>query len=62
MRLRGAVDCRHLPRLKEVRMERQLKKEEVWELVRAGEYTAYRVALGKNWEWRLEKRMAQTPV
>lgn len=56
LRLKGGADCQHLPRLKEVRKSLGLSNEEIWNLVRAGQYRAWRVALGQNWEWRLEKR------
>lgn len=36
-------------------VERQIARDEVWALVRAGRYVAYRVPNGRNWEWRLEK-------
>ena len=35
--------------------EHQIARDEVWVLVRAGRYLAYRVPNGRNWEWRLEK-------
>ena len=34
--------------------QHQLTRDEVWALVREGHYIAYRVRLGKNWQWRLE--------
>ena len=52
-RLTGAAACGHWPRLREVMRERQCTDEQVWELVRAGHYIAYRCRLGQCWEWRL---------
>jgi hypothetical protein len=35
--------------------ERQITRDEVWALIRAGRYLAYRAPNGRNSEWRLEK-------
>jgi hypothetical protein len=41
----------------------QLTRDEVWTLVRDGYYIAYRVKLGKNWEWRLDaSQSTETPL
>jgi DNA invertase Pin-like site-specific DNA recombinase len=54
-RLDGSLQCTHLPTIANVMAERQIAREEVWALVRAGRYLAYRVRNGRTWEWRLEK-------
>jgi hypothetical protein len=53
-RLTGGVACRHLPTLRDVRRDRGCSGEEVWTLVRAGHYVAYRCYVGRHWEWRLQ--------
>ena len=52
-RLTGGVECPHLPTLRDVMRERSCTGEEVWALVRAGHYVAYRCFVGRHWEWRL---------
>jgi DNA invertase Pin-like site-specific DNA recombinase len=52
-RLTGGLACRHLPSLRDVMRERGCTGEEVWALVRAGRYVAYRCFVGRHWEWRL---------
>jgi hypothetical protein len=54
-RLNGAADCTHLPTIAEVMMAENLTRDEVWALVRAGQFVAYRSQRGKNWEWRLKR-------
>lgn len=54
-RLNGTANCKHLPTISEIMQEQTLSRDEVWDLVRAGDYLAYRLAIGKCWEWRLEK-------
>jgi DNA invertase Pin-like site-specific DNA recombinase len=61
-RLTGAMPCAHLPRLRDVMRERQCSGEDVWELVRAGHYLAYRCRLGQSWEWRLQACPATAPL
>jgi hypothetical protein len=58
-RLNGSLQCDHLPTFAEIMKQRHLTRDEVWALVRDGHYLAYRVKLGKNWQWRLE---ASQPV
>lgn len=55
-RLTGQTACSHLPRLAEIMAARNCTREEVWELVRAGEYVAHRYPVGQCWEWRLEQQ------
>lgn len=54
-RLSGAAICEHLPTIAQVMEQQHLSREEVWQLVKAGEFVAYRCAVGQKWEWRLEK-------
>ncbi|MDX1521324.1 MAG: recombinase zinc beta ribbon domain-containing protein, partial [Anaerolineae bacterium] len=58
-RLDGSLQCDHLPTFLEIMKQHQLTRDEIWDLVREGHYIAYRVKLGKNWQWRLEA--AQLP-
>lgn len=53
-RLNGSTDCTHLPTIVEVMMAKSLTRDEVWALVRAGQFAAYRSQHGGNWEWRLK--------
>ena len=53
-RLDGSMDYAHLPTITEVMMEKDLTRDEVWELVRTGQFVAYRSRYGGNWEWRLK--------
>ena len=53
-RLNGSTDCAYLPTIAEVMMTRNLTRDEVWALVRAGQFVAYRSQHGGNWEWRLK--------
>ena len=46
-RLNGAADCTHLPTIAEVMMAENLTRDEVWALVRAGQFVAYRSQRGK---------------
>ena len=46
-------ECGHLPRLRDVMRERGCTGAEVWALVRAGHYVAYRCFMGRHWKWRL---------
>lgn len=52
-RLNGSCQAEHWPTINDIMNQRQLSREAVWERVRAGEYLVYRVAQGRNWEWRL---------
>ena len=52
-RLDGSTMSEHLPTITEVMEQRGLTRDEVWALVRAGSYTAYRARHGQSWEWRL---------
>jgi hypothetical protein len=54
-RLNGSTDCTYLPTIAEVMMTRNLARDEVWALVRAGEFVAFRSQHGGNWEWRLKR-------
>ncbi len=54
-RLNGSLQCDHLPTFAEIMKQLQLTRDELWKLVREDHYIAYRVKLGKNWQWRLEK-------
>jgi DNA invertase Pin-like site-specific DNA recombinase len=56
VRLSGVGLGTQYPRFKEVRQALGVSNEALWEQVKAGHYTAWRVRLGQNWEWRLEKR------
>lgn len=53
VRLNGSRPVEHLPTFNDIMSQRQLSREAVWSLVRAGEYLVYRAAQGQNWEWRL---------
>jgi len=53
-RLNGSVDCSDLPTVADLMSRLQLTREQVWALVRSGNYLAYRSQLGRNWEWRLK--------
>jgi DNA invertase Pin-like site-specific DNA recombinase len=52
-RLTGAADCIQLPTIAEVMMAKNMSRGDVWALVRAGQFVAYRSRHGGNWEWRL---------
>jgi hypothetical protein len=54
-RLNGSLQCSHLLTIADLMTERQIARDEVWALIRAGRYLTYRVRNGRNWEWRLEK-------
>lgn len=54
-RLDGTHDWGQFPTVREVMERRGCSREQVWELVRAGHYVAYRHAIGQCWEWRLER-------
>ena len=53
-RLDGSYDGRPLPTIREVMQRGQMTRDEVWAMVRAGKYLAYRIARGHTWEWRLQ--------
>lgn len=53
-RLNGSLPCDHLPTIADIMEQHHLTRDKVWALVRQGYYIAYRVKLGKNWQWRLE--------
>lgn len=62
-RLNGSYSAEHLPTFNDIMSQHQLSREAVWKRVRAGEYLAYRVAQGRNWEWRLaQPEPAPQPV
>ena len=54
-RLDGQHDWSRYPTVRQVMAERGLSREAVWDLVRAGEYVAYRHRVGQAWEWRLRR-------
>ncbi|MCI0396237.1 MAG: recombinase family protein [Chloroflexi bacterium] len=58
-RLNGSLTCDHLPTIADIIRKRQLTRDEVWALVRAGQYTVYRVRRGGNWEWRLQETASE---
>jgi DNA invertase Pin-like site-specific DNA recombinase len=47
-----------LPGFEEVMRAEQLSREELWERVRRGEYSAFRARHGRCWEWRLQRSPA----
>jgi DNA invertase Pin-like site-specific DNA recombinase/murein DD-endopeptidase MepM/ murein hydrolase activator NlpD len=53
-RLSGAAPSAGLATLEQIAAERGIARQAVWELVRAGEYVAYRVRQGQVWAWRLQ--------
>jgi DNA invertase Pin-like site-specific DNA recombinase len=54
-RLTGGAAATELPTLAQVGAARGVvNREAVWELVRRGEYVAYRVRQGQTWAWRLQ--------
>jgi len=59
-RLDGRHDWSCFPSVREVMQANGQSREQVWEMVRAGGYIAYRQAVGSRWEWRLEQRGAAT--
>lgn len=59
-RLTGRTECSHLPRITDLMELRSCGRDEVWDLVRAGEYIAHRRPVGQSWEWRLEQNGAST--
>lgn len=61
-RLSGGVACAHLPSLREVMRQRGCTGAEVWALVQAGHYVAYRCFVGRHWEWRLQAQSAAGPA
>jgi DNA invertase Pin-like site-specific DNA recombinase len=61
-RLTGAIPCAHLPRIGDVMAHRHCSRDEVWALVRAGAYHAYRCAVGHHWEWRLHPQAEAVPA
>jgi hypothetical protein len=54
-RLNGQHDWSCFPRVREVMQAYGYSREQVWSLVRAGAYVAYRQAAGLRWEWRLQQ-------
>lgn len=52
-RLNGSADCTGLTTFPELMHTQQLSREAVWDLVRHGQYSVYRMARGRAWEWRL---------
>lgn len=53
-RLNGSLQCDYLPTITDIMKERQVTRDEVWALVRAGHYLPYRARNGRSWEWRLK--------
>ncbi len=53
-RLNGTARGDGLPTVDQIATERGIPRAAVWELVRAGEYVAVRVARGASWQWRLQ--------
>jgi DNA invertase Pin-like site-specific DNA recombinase len=53
-RLNGSAECGNLLTITDIMTQRQLTRDEVWNLVRAGHYIAYRARRGQSWEWRLQ--------
>jgi DNA invertase Pin-like site-specific DNA recombinase len=54
-RLAGQHDWSCFPTVREVMQAHGYSRDEVWSLVRAGDYLAYRQAAGQRWEWRLQQ-------
>jgi hypothetical protein len=54
-RLAGQQDWSCFPTVREVMQAYGYSREQVWSLVRAGNYLAYRQAAGQRWEWRLQQ-------
>jgi DNA-binding transcriptional MerR regulator/uncharacterized protein YndB with AHSA1/START domain len=53
-RLNGSHQGEPLASIRDIMSASQLTRDQVWALVRAGDYIAYRIKKGENWEWRLE--------
>ena len=62
-RLNGSLHCAHLPTITDIIGESHLTRDEIWALVRDGQYAVYRVRSGGNWEWRLQRTgLSEEPV
>jgi DNA invertase Pin-like site-specific DNA recombinase len=59
-RLAGQHDWSCFPTVREVMQAYGYSREQVWSLVRAGAYLAYRQAAGQRWEWRLQQLRSST--
>ena len=57
-RLRGKVDTVGMQRVREIAYKSASSVASVWDRVRRGEFSAYRVRKGRNqWDWQLASRM-----
>jgi DNA invertase Pin-like site-specific DNA recombinase len=54
-RLDGQHDWSCFPSVREVMQAYGYNREQVWSLVQAGAYVAYRHATGQRWEWHLQQ-------
>lgn len=59
-RLDGQHQWPQFPTVQHVMHERGLSRTEIWDLVRRGEYRAYRHAAGQRWQWRLQRQPPST--
>jgi hypothetical protein len=55
VRLDGRHDCSRLPTVNHVMRRHQWSREQVWQAVRDGAYSAYRQRSGQLWQWRLRR-------
>jgi DNA invertase Pin-like site-specific DNA recombinase len=55
-RLDGSQDHGHLPTIQDYMGTHHLTRDQVWQLVQAGQLVAYRQRRGRSWEWRLAPR------
>lgn len=53
-RLNGSAECGKLLTITEIMTQRQLTRDQIWNLVQDGHYIAYRARRGQCWEWRLQ--------
>ena len=53
-RLNGSCASGQFLSFAEIMNQRQIARDDLWSLVRNGQYTVYRVRLGNHWEWHLE--------
>lgn len=60
-RLKGWTTYDDLPSITDIMEEKQLTREEVWQLIRDDVYIAYRARYGCNYEWRLKARSEKLP-
>jgi hypothetical protein len=61
-RLNGSADRSDLPTVADLMSQQHLSREQVWDLVRSGQYLAYRSRFGKNWAWRLKSLSEPDPA